>query len=205
MSDLTELCKKLEHFETPQWAAEAILKREVMTNMVVDPCAGSGVLYHAIKSIRPYAHAYNGMDIHDWGFPCKIVDFLSLKKEGDDHQNLNCMDWTCFMNPPFSLAEQFVEKSFELGARKIIMFQRFAFWESAGRRAFWDKYPPVKVYVCGDRADCWRHDLAILPPEKRINPKNGKKMSSSPTAHAWFVFEKGHKGGTILDRLYKAD
>ena len=98
------------------------------------------------------------------------------------------------MNPPFSKATEFVEKSFELGFRKIVCFQRFSWWESQKRREFWEKHPPDRVYICGDRASCWRHDI----PES-------ERGSSTPTAHAWFVWEKGSPPGTLLGHIYKGE
>lgn len=183
---LTDLCKKLEHFETPRWAADAILKKEILTQQVFDPCAGSGILCEAAKSAgyTPYP-----MDIHDWGYArTHVQDFLLLDK-------INAFDhgFSVLMNPPFSLACAFVGHAKNLGARKILCFQRFAWWESRARKDFWDRHPPSRVYICGDRAPCWRHDI---PAENRT--------SSTPTAHAVFVFEDGHNGGTILDRLYKS-
>lgn len=202
MSDLKQKSIELEHFHTPEWAAKAILKKEVLTNVVLDPCCGTGVLTDAVRE-QGYAPIW--LDIHDWGYHgTQVRDFLKVPKIGmPSWAYRSGIGFSVFMNPPFSKACEFVEKSFELGARKIVCFQRFAWWESAERKEFWKKRPPSRVYICGSRADCWRHDLAILPPEQRINPKTGKKMSSSPTAHAWFVFERDHAGGTQLGHIWK--
>lgn len=185
--EFTQLCKDLEHFETPQWAAREILKHEILTNIVIDPCVGVGIL---ANEARAASYIVKAFDIHDWGFRdthFEVCDFLSILALDFPPQA-----FSIFMNPPFSLAEKFVEKSFELGARKIVCFQRFAWWESRGRRTFWDKYPPNRIYICGDRADCWRHDIA-----------QDQRGSSSPTAHAWFVWEPAHPSGTLLSHIYK--
>lgn len=188
---LEQVCKRLEHFETPQWAVDAILRREIMTKVVLDPCCGIGIMAEAAKK---EGHEVVAMDVRFWGYPLdRYIDFLSIDDSFTLHSSCDS-GFTVFMNPPFSLAEQFVKKAFELGARKVVCFQRFAWWESAKRRAFWDEFPPTKVYICGDRAACWRHDI----------PK-AKRTSGTPTAHAFFIFEAGHKGATILDRIYKGD
>lgn len=194
--ELEALCKKLEHFETPLWAVDEILSREILTENVIDPCVGAGVLSNALRS-----HNYNvaSYDIHDWGYPDTIVkNFLDL--DGYDIQNV---EFSILMNPPFSLAEAFVKKGFTLGARKIVMFQRFSFWESHARSKFWNQFPPNRIYVCGDRADCWRYDLPKDDKGNRYDPVTGKKLSSTPTAHAWFVFEQGHPAGTVLGHIRK--
>lgn len=190
--EFTALCKQLEHFETPIWAAKAILKKEILTHHVIDPCCGTGVLSHVAMQ---EGYEVFPIDIHDWGFGGSYIqDFLEMEYADLHYEDLPIHDFTIYMNPPFSKAQEFVEKAFKLGARKVVCFQRFAWWESRGRKPFWQKYPPNRIYICGDRADCWRHDI----------PKD-ERGSSSPTAHAWFVWEKGNPPGTVLGHIYKTD
>lgn len=198
---LTELCRRLEHFVTPAWAADEILKREILAGVVVDPCCGTGVLGDAAR--RAGYDRIRESDIHDWQQTgaFQSEDFLNNPYPVFVHPDYP--PFSVFMNPPFSLAVEFVKRSFRLGARKVVCFQRFAFWESNARKEFWDEYPPTKVYICGDRADCWRHDLPINDRGRRFDPLTGRELAGSPTAHAWFIFEAGHKGGTSLERIYK--
>ncbi len=188
---LKEKSIRLEHFETPEWAANAILEKETTTNFIVDPCTGTGVL-----SDVAYKHKKSvvSIDIHDWGYAPQefVCDFLKLNRYEFKEMIYTDHEFTVFMNPPFKKACQFVEKAFELGARKIISFQRFSWYESKGRREFWEKYPPSRVYVCGERASCWRHDI----------PKD-QRGSSTPTAHAWFVWDRNAPSGTLLGHIYK--
>lgn len=180
---LKQLCIDLEHWETDPWAASSILNKIHLTKDVLDPCVGTGILAEAaIKQ----GYSVQTKDIYDWGYrpyPGKKKqgfekkDFLSLKKK--DLNGLARKRFSIFMNPPFSKACDFVIKAHELGAEKILSFQRFAWWESWGRKEFWEKYPPNEVFICGNRASCWRHDI----PKK-------KRKSGSPTAHAWFYWDK---------------
>jgi len=154
--DLKARCIELEHFETPKWAVDEILKREILTRWVIDPCAGAGILSIAAGNL---GHEVISYDIHDWtsGIDGEfeldgVFDFI---KPGNIYTIPN--EFSVLMNPPFSKAVEFVEKSLELGARKVVCFQRFAWWESKKRRDFWAKHPPARIYICGDRADCWRH------------------------------------------------
>lgn len=183
----TDLCKRLEHWETDPWAPYAVLQREILTHRVIDPCAGTGIMTLAAREQGYNVIAY---DIHEWGFPVIQADWLNM--DPTCHLARTVKDATVFMNPPFSKAEAFVEKAFELGARKVVCFQRFAWWESKKRRAFWEKHPPNRIYICGDRATCWRHDI---PHDKRGD--------GTPTAHAFFVWERGNPPGTILGHIYK--
>jgi len=179
---MKDLCKKLEHYETPEWAVDAILKHEKLIGPVVDPCTGTGILAKAAS--RYTQEAIITIDIHNWGYPLTHQeDFLKY-----DDSLLGC---TVLMNPPFSKSTQFVTHAFTLKPRKIICFQRFAWWESAQRRSFWDKYPPNRVYICGNRATCWRHDIQ-------------DRRSSSSAAHAWFIWDTTRPfPATELHRLYK--
>jgi len=181
--------KELECFETPVWTAGEILNRELLTPYVWDVCCGPGVLAKAAK------HRYykvTATDVFDWGYG-KQHDFLK-----DDHRAV--WSWhpnvsTIFMNPPFSKATEFIEKAHELGFRKIVCFQRFAWWESQGREDFWNKYPPARIYVCGSRASCWR-----------VGIPQSERKSGTTTAHAWFVYERGQNNHMpSLGRLYKRE
>lgn len=186
MSDLTALAKTAEAYETPRWAVEAILDAELLTRRVVDPCCGKGVLGDVARS---HGHDVVETDKHDWagGFLHTTHDFLT-----DNYPHNVLLGRSVLMNPPFSLAVEFVERCFDGGARKIVCFQRFAWWESAGRKDFWEKRPPNRVYICGNRASCWRFDI----------PEDQRK-SGTTTAHAWFVWERGQPAGTVLGHIYK--
>lgn len=197
MSDetLTELCKRLEHFETPRWAVEAVLNVEAVTRIVVDPCCGAGVLSEAVRDRRREARSYDlhdvrSYDIHDWGYKGQFTkrDFL------DPCWHL-VQETTVLMNPPFKKSQAFIEKAHGLNARKILCFCPFQFWTGKRRRTFWDRFPPARIHVLAERATCWRHDI---PQEERKN--------DTPTVYAWFVFERGQGTKTPpVGRLYKAD
>lgn len=200
---MMELCKRLGHYETDPWAARAILQKEALTRFVVDPCVGTGILAETAKEAGSRVLSY---DIHNWGYKDTIVadwldDYFLERYENRE----GFAGYTCFMNPPFEKAEEFVEKAFERNFDKIICFQRFAWYESRDRKNFWDKYPPNRVYVCGDRATCWRHDIPINERGKRYDPETGRELAGSSTAHAWFIWEKWLPAGTLLGRIYKGE
>lgn len=179
---ITDLCKKFEHYETPQWAARAILDKESLPEYCVDPCTGTGIL---ALELRNRGHKVSAFDVHDWGYGGTIVmDWLETGGR--------CDGKGLMMNPPFSLAVNFVEHAIGCGFDKILCFQRFAWWESKKRKPFWEKHPPARVYICGDRAACWRHDI----PES-------ERKSTTPTAHAWFVWEKKGSEQTTLSHIWR--
>lgn len=179
-----QMAEAAEAWETAPWAAKAILQVELLTPHVVDPCSGRGVLTRALRKAEYQTHA---QDLYDWGYEgCDEVGTNWLDEDSD------LTGQTVFMNPPFSLACQFVNKAFELNARKTVCFQRQAWRESQERRAFWEKYPPARVWVCGNRAETW---LFSIPPEER---KGGRNMPS-----AWYVWENDHKGAEVTSAIWK--
>ncbi len=205
--ELTERAKQAEFFETPTWAVKSILKKELMTLHIVDPCAGRGVLGKAAKEADHFVHEY---DLNKWpGQPPSVhAPFDYLGPMNDVSRTVKGAvgpaPFTVLMNPPFTLTIDFIERSFRLGARKIVMFQRLAFLESATRRGFFERMMPARVWVCGDRATCWRGDI----PEETYIDENGeeirgRKGRSASTPHAWFVWETGHRGAGVLQHLYK--
>lgn len=201
---LKERSIALEHFETPKWAVDAILKKEILDLFVIDPCCGTGVLSEAaISSGRRVVP----IDIAYWNYQKQLfkVDYLKFSRAMLNEYMGYCGQvprFSVFMNPPFSKACDFVKHSLELGAHKVVCFQRFAWWESEKRREFWEKMPPARVYICGNRASCWRHDLA---EEMRDNGEDPSKRAGTPTAHAWFVWDQFAPSGTQLHHIWKDD
>lgn len=190
-ASLEDQAKAAEFWETPPWAAEAILRAELLTNAVWDPCAGAGIVS---ESARRAGYGVYSTDLYDWGYAGldQSMTGMSFMHFLDPPAALQRGQFTVFCNPPFSLAVQFVRHALQLGARKIVCFERFAWWESNDRRDFWAAHPPQRVYVCGDRANCW---LGSIPPEERTG--------GSPTAHAWFVWEAGQPAGPLTGHVWK--
>lgn len=194
--NFTEICKVYEHYETDPWAIRSLLRVEdIPTAMVLDPCTGSGIIAQAVKEYYP-EKVVAATDIHEWGYPLNWkIDFLK--------SDFDLRGYTVILNPPFSLACEFLEHAFALGAEKVILFQRLAWFESRERAMFFAMYPPDHIWLCGDRATCWRHDLT--PEERKINPETGKKRTSSTTPHSWFIFNRGSTPGhkTTIDKIWK--
>jgi len=207
--ELTARAKQAEFYETPGWAVERILDMELMPRKVIDPCAGRGVLGKAARSRGYEVHEYdlNAWPGQDAGSAIIAgVDYLDpIPRLLGVMQDAGKGEFAILMNPPFGKTVEFVERSMRLGARKIVMFQRLAFLESAGRRGFFERSMPSRVWICGDRATCWRGDI---PPEDVLDENGdivakGRKGRSAPTPHAWFVWERGHRGAGALHHLYK--
>lgn len=188
---LMDKCKRLEAFETPRWAIEAILDVELTTLNIFDPCCGLGAMAHVCDR---QLLSLEQMDIEDWSkhYPCDGYGF-EFTKQDFLTASVDLSQYTVLMNPPFSKACEFVDHARKLNARKIICFQRQAWRESAARRKWWEENPPARVWVCGARATCWRFDL--LGTEKT-------EKSGSSVSMAWYVWEKAHKGAEVTSAIY---
>lgn len=93
-------------------------------------------------------------------------------------------DGDIITNPPYKFAQEFVEKALQLveDGNKVCMFLKIQFLEGKSRRKLFDKNPPKTVWVSTSRIQCG---------------KNGE-FKNSMVAYAWYVWEKGYKGETIL-------
>ena len=200
---LIKLCKEREHYVTDEWTIRSILEKEILTKQVFDPCAGSGIMADIAKQ-SGYTVVTN--DVEDWGYDLTYKnDFLSF-----DGKPFASGDFTVLMNPPFKFAEKFVLKALELGARKIVCFQRLSWYEGSydsgkKRGKFWEQHRPARIYICGDRATCWRYDLEKNRNQETgiITDENGKELAESSTAHAWFVWERGHVPAGVASQIFR--
>jgi predicted RNA methylase len=159
------------------------LRAELLTRDVIDPCCGPGLI---TLIARTHGYKVVSTDLHDWGFGRTGIDFLTGKYP------VSLVGKTVLMNPPFSLACQFVDRARILGARKIISFQRLAWKESDERRAWWEANRPQREYVCGKRAHCF------YP----IFSKKYRKGRRNTMAMAWYVWEQGQPAGPISSMIY---
>ena len=90
-------------------------------------------------------------------------------------------------NPPYKYAKEFVEKAINIipNNRKVCMFLKITFLEGKARKQFFKKYPPKVIYISSSRISC---------------AKNGdfEKYPSSAVAYAWYIWEKGYTGDTVV-------
>lgn len=220
----------LEAWETDPWVPPALLQVELLPRNVIDPCVGKGAWTIAL---RLAGYEVETVDIVDWSrhfaeadAPDHVADFLSIDPERLDACRLAGRDgFAVVMNPPFSghdglLSCAFVDKALRMGARKVVCFQRFAWREAGKRHGWWAANPPARVWLCVDRATCWRFDVphgCNGTCEKHINRYerddrrqqglvNGCRacIGNTPTAHAVYVWERGHKGAEMMHALRRA-
>lgn len=119
-------------------------------------------------------------DIVDRGCNAEIRDFLTTDEK---------FDGDILTNPPFVLAEKFVEKAIEIleNGKRLYLFLKIQFLEGQSRAKLFQKYKPKYVYVNSKR----QHTA--------MNGEFDKYgMSIGTLCYCWFVWEKGWNGETVI-------
>lgn len=159
-------------YETPEVATRALLRCENIPHRIWEPACGRGAI---VRVLTEAGHDVCASDLVQYGFPGAHAgrDFL---RESSAPAGYECV----VTNPPFKLATEFVECGLRLVPRVIIL-ARLAFIEGAKRVPIMGKCSRVHAFI---------NRLPMMHRDGWEGPK-----SSSATAFAWFVFDRGHNAG----------
>ncbi len=164
-----------DDFPTPPWATRALIehvirsKKSLRSQTCLEPACGVG---HMAKVLQEYFGRVDSSDAYDYGFG-KKRDFLARRPFES-----KSVDWI-ITNPPFRLAEEFVERSLKVARVGVAMLARTVFLESVGRyEGIFRERPPAKFAQFTERVPMLRGRL--------------DRKASTATGYAWFVwgFEK---------------
>lgn len=167
-----------DYYATEPKAAELLCEVEHFSPVIWECACGEG---HLAKVFQANGYEIRATDLIDRGYGVGGVDFLkeNIVFYGD-----------IITNPPYKYAKEFVEHALETVADgyKVAMFLKLQFLEGKARKALFMKYPPKCIYVASGRLLC---------------AKNGEfeKMKAgggSAVAYAWFIWEKGYNGQTVV-------
>lgn len=161
----------LDDFPTPTWATRALLE-------FLFPYGGAGSLNfrepaanrgHMVRPIEEVAGWVEASDIFDYGVGYSQRDYL--------FGPLPAMtDWT-ITNPPFRLAEQFIERALETSRHGVAVIVRSAFLEGVGRHdRLFSKHPPTDVLQFTER---------VVMHKGKLSEKG-----STATAYSWVIWNK---------------
>lgn len=166
-----------DFYATDPLAMELLLKKEKFDKNIWECACGQ---LHLSKVLEEHGYTVRNSDLVKRIDNVEQLDFLSEENKTKWHGDI-------ITNPPFKYAQEFVEKSLEIidDGNKIAFFLRLQFLEGKRRKELFKKYPPKFVYVFSGRVNC---------------AKNGdfSTYQSSAMSYAWFVWEKGYKGDTIV-------
>ena len=173
MQRRVEAHDSLDDFPTPPWATRAILnwlsaRNLIDTDMTCrEPTANRGYM---VRPLSEFFTTIEAADVHDYGLGYPVVDYLW----GEDPE---MVDWT-FFNPPFRLAQQFIERALRTSRRGVAVIVRSAFIEGIERfNTLYSTTPPSFVV---------QHVERVPMVKGRYDPK-----IASATAYLWLIFLPG--------------
>jgi hypothetical protein len=130
---------------------------------ILEPACGSG---NITKVLRSWGYSVEASDIRTTkGIKgLRGIDFLERSKPTSN----------IVTNPPYSLAEEFIEHGLTLVRRKMVLLLRLSFLESERRYNLLRSTPLEWVYIFSKRLPYW----------------DGKKFNNTggQFCHAWFVW-----------------
>jgi len=153
-----------DFYSTPDKVVDQIVEEIDWTEVhsFLEPCRGSGAIYDKVPQTHSplmfHAELSEGIDY--------LKAYFSLPKPA-----------LILTNPPFSLAQEFVEKSLR-EADCVVYLQRLNWFGSKKRKEFWTKNPVTHLFVLSQRPSF-----------------TGK--GTDACEYAWFVWDRT---GTIMKR-----
>lgn len=169
-----------DYYATPPSSTQALLEVLELNGSILEPACGEGHISEVLKNNYPYSEIIS-TDLVDRGYGKGGIDFL-------EQVYTRTFD-NVITNPPFKYMREFIEKALEITNEKVVMFGKIQFLEGKGRREFLEKSPLKYVYVFSERQNPMRNGKSV--------DENGKKWSST-MCFAWYVWEKGYDGETIV-------
>ena len=168
-----------DYYATEPAAAEWLLKLEEFGGKSIWECASGE--NHLADVFKDYGFTVRTSDIVKRTPKTEVIDFLNYDGKWDGH---------IVTNPPYKRAKEFIEKALSVVSEgnKVCMFLKVQFLEGKARKKLFEENPPKRIWVSSSRLLC---------------AKNGEfeKMKAgggSAVAYAWFVWEKGYQGETVV-------
>jgi hypothetical protein len=171
MQRRTEAHDSLDDFPTPPWATRALCEWLLLGHPIEhqtcrEPAANRG---HMVRPLSEYFGLVLPSDVHDYGAGYTVQDYL-FGLESD----ISRTDWT-ITNPPFRLAEQFIERALSRSMVGVAVILRSAFLEGKGRyERLFEHRPPTDVLQFVERVPMVKGRL--------------DEDAASATAYAWLVW-----------------
>jgi hypothetical protein len=168
-------------YETPPQAVNALLDAEVLPPIIWEPACGPGAIARTLRSAGYQVHATDLVDYDSLDQDRAHCDFLLEQRVPPGVQAI-------VTNPPFKLANKFVQHGLEL-CPYVVMLLRLTFLESVSRTSILESGDLARIHVFKNR----------LPMMHRAG-WTGNKVTN-PTAFAWFVWDRNHLGPATVNRI----
>jgi hypothetical protein len=199
MQQRSEPHDSLDDFPTPCWATRAVIRyiaqyssRRLGVMTCREPCANRG---HMVRPLKEAFGAVLASDVHDYGAGFKVQDYLF-----GPPSMLDRTDWT-FLNPPFRLAKEFIERALDLSDEGVAVIARTAFLEGESR--YRDLYArpetrPDHVLQFAERVVMLKGRL-VRSGDLDPTEDNPDKKAGTATAYCALVYFKRRTGPTLFD------
>ena len=169
-----------DYYATDPIAAEWLLKIEdIPKDKPIWECAAGEK--HLSKVFEEHGYKVRSSDLIVRTEDVEQLDFLASNETWNG---------TIITNPPYNQAVNFIQKAMEsiTEGNKVIMFLKVQFLEGKSRKKLFEKYPPKTVWVSSSRITCAKNgDFEYM-----------KANGGSAVAYAFYIWQKGYKGETIL-------
>lgn len=175
-----------EFYPTPPEPTRAFLATELERlrefYLIWEPAAGDGAMVREMRALG--LNVYHS-DLVDRGCDATIRDFYSYQPP----------HWpkAIVTNPPFAecgwgngKARWLYHALDVLGVEYMALLLNWTFPGAGGLAPFWAKHPPARVYLMR-----WKIDFT--------------GQGAPPMLNGWFVWDKKHKGETVLRMLDRKD
>lgn len=151
---------KTDFYPTPANVTMALLNYLNLprSTRIWEPACGQG---HMCKTM--YDMGYTQLiasDLYETGYGASGYDYLTFSAPG--------CDWI-ITNPPFSLSEQFIQRSIDHG-KPFALLLKSQYWHAASRRKIFESFRPEAVLPL-----TWRPNFLFTEP-KIAGRKNGKPL-----------------------------
>lgn len=162
----------LDDFPTPPWATRAALRFLAGKGVAVaaascrEPCANRGYM---VRPLEEAFHVVHASDVFDYGAGYPVRDYLfGLEDE------ICATDWT-FMNPPFRLATEFIQRALRRSRVGVAAIVRTSFLEGIERYETLYKVTPPWVVA--------QHVERVPMVKGRYDPE-----ATTATSYSWLFW-----------------
>lgn len=171
--------EKMDFYATDPKAIDLLLEREEFSPSILEPSCWQG---HLSERLEENYYLVHSSDIVNRWYGV-VQDFFSYDE----------WCWDIITNPPYSLAQEFIEHSLKITKpwAKIAMFLKVQFLEWKRRKELFEKFPPKVVYVFSERIMC----------AKNWDFDGMKKSWGSAVAYAWYIWENGWDWEPVIRRI----
>ena len=166
-----------DFYATEPKAIDLLCQVEKFNEWILEPACGQG---HLSKRLIEYGYQVYSSDLIDRGYGMQFDFFETKSWHGD-----------IITNPPYKFAQEFIEKSLSIipNGNKVAMFLKLQFMEGKARKKLFKANPPKTIYVSSSRLLC----------AKNADFEGMIKGGGSAVAYAWYVWEKGFSGKTVVE------